>query len=83
MLLGFFTWPRSASASLSVVLCQQNVNRRSVIIKKIKTREMEMWRGAISSQSTSVFPCCSDREREAGMEGRRKRKVKRSKGKEK
>lgn len=33
---GFFspTWPRSASASHSVALCQQNVNRHAVIKKK-------------------------------------------------
>lgn len=36
MLLAFFfpTWPRSASASHSVALCQQNVNRHAVIKKK-------------------------------------------------
>lgn len=65
MLLAFFsTWPRSDSASHSVALCQQNVNRHAVIKKK--EGEMGMWQGAILRQITSGFPCCSDRE-----EGRR------------
>lgn len=33
MLLVFFTWLRSATASHSVALCQQNVNRSAVVKK--------------------------------------------------
>lgn len=33
MLLVFFTWPRSATATHSVALCQQNVNCRDVIMR--------------------------------------------------
>lgn len=75
MLLVFFAWRRSASASHSVAPCQQNVNRRVVI--KERGGEMEMWRGAISSQITSVCPCCSDREG-----GRRREEERKSKERE-
>lgn len=72
MLLVFFTWPRSATASHSVAACQQNVNR-SVVIKKKKKREMEMWRAAIPSQITSVFPCRCDGEGEEEEEESKKK----------
>lgn len=39
MLLVFFTWPRSATVSHSVALCQQCVRRRVVLNKKKRRRE--------------------------------------------
>ncbi len=65
----------------------RRVNKMSTAASSLRRKrgEMEMWRGAISSQITSVVPCCSDtewRRREGGREEEDERRGGKSKGRE-
>lgn len=85
MLLVFFTWPRSATVSHSVALCQQCVRRHVALnFKKKKDEEgekypmkMKLWQGDKSHHCFSSV-LLEDRSRRGGR--KRKMKITRVKG---